>query len=295
MASTRIRRLFDRVGQKYRRLRLRTWVLGMSAQGMFGRRVIVDRRGPVVSLTTHGDRVNKCHLAIESIARGSLRPSRLILWLDNPATLEDLPRPLRRLQHRGLEIALSRNYGPHTKYYPYVTSAKAVVPLVTADDDVVYPRDWLAELVAASEAYPTSVIAYRARRILLGDEASFLPYADWPFSDVRGPALFNFATGHSGVLYPCTMQAALRERGDLFVQVCGHADDVWLHNTAVRQGIGVRLVRQESVAFHTISGTQRHALKYLNVDHGANDRQIDAVYSDSDRRAVDASSREHIQ
>ena len=119
-------------------------------------------RGPVtgsaavvVSLTSYGDRIGTVSIGIESIARGTVRPQRLVLWLDTPDDVACVPASLRRLERRGLEIRRSRNYGPHTKYYPYVMSTpRHTVPLVTADDDIVYPPNWLALLVDAGGATP---------------------------------------------------------------------------------------------------------------------------------------------
>src|SRR4051812_39338036 len=89
--------------------------------------------GPIVSLTTHGSRIDTVYLTIESIASGSMRPSRLILWLDNQSLYDHMPDTLRRLVTRGLEVRLCGNYGPHTKYYPFVESHQAFdAPLVTA-------------------------------------------------------------------------------------------------------------------------------------------------------------------
>src|SRR5690606_5888706 len=103
--------------------------------------MVVPGKGlPTVSLTTHGERISRVHIAIESIAQGNQLPGRIILWLDEPDVLDALPQALRRQAARGLEVRLSSNYGPHTKYFPYVRSeAVHHVPLATADDDVVYP------------------------------------------------------------------------------------------------------------------------------------------------------------
>ena len=71
------------------------------------------------------------------------------------------PASLRRLERRGLEILAAGNYGPHTKYYPYVAStSRHTVPLVTADDDIIYPPEWLALLVDAGERHPGTVSAH---------------------------------------------------------------------------------------------------------------------------------------
>src|ERR1700736_1159595 len=62
--------------------------------------------GPVVSVTTYGKRIESAYLALESIADGSVLPSRMILWLDESEKLKNLPHSLRRLEDRGLEIKL---------------------------------------------------------------------------------------------------------------------------------------------------------------------------------------------
>ena len=54
----------------------------------------------VVSLTTHGDRINSVHITIESILDGKDVPSRVILWLDNIDTFNNLPLSLHRLIKR---------------------------------------------------------------------------------------------------------------------------------------------------------------------------------------------------
>jgi hypothetical protein len=162
-----------------RAVTVRVWVRWLSLINRYARSRVCQAQGPVVSLTTHGDRVFTVHLTIESIGRGELRPSRLILWLDEAATFSNLPAALRRLQQRGLEVKLSKNYGPHTKYYPYVESEKGITqPLVTADDDILYPSYWLNKLVGALREFPDSVNCYRARVVTV-KEGEVVPFAEW--------------------------------------------------------------------------------------------------------------------
>ena len=103
-----------------------------------------------VSLTSFGKRISTVWQTIETIGAGRTRPRRLILWLDDAEALSDLPPSLRRLQARGLEILPCLNYGPHKKYFPYVNDILPSEPgrtLVTADDDVLYPANWLKDLL----------------------------------------------------------------------------------------------------------------------------------------------------
>ncbi len=72
----------------------------------------------MVSLTSYGTRIGRVAYAIESIAAGTARPRRLVLWLDDPTRFAARPAALRRLERRGLEVRLTENLGPHTKYFP---------------------------------------------------------------------------------------------------------------------------------------------------------------------------------
>lgn len=235
--------------------------------------------GPDVSLTSHGARVDSVHLAIESIGSGVLRPRALYLWLDDPDVAANPPRSLKRLVRRGLTIRLSENYGPHTKYYPYVQERTGFsAPLVTADDDILYPVTWLAGLAEAFAEHPDRVHCYRAHRIEF-DGSAIKPYVAWtPCLDTE-PSLAHFQTGVSGVLYPPAFLQHLHERGETFRAVCPRADDVWLHKCAVDLGMPVQQVRNAPEHYPMTPGSQESTLMAANVDGGANDGQIAATYS----------------
>ncbi|WP_200158999.1 hypothetical protein [Allochromatium vinosum] len=238
--------------------------------------------GPVVSLTTYGFRAKNVYLTIESIGLGIVRPSRIILWLDDLSVLSNLPASLRRLQRRGLEIRNCENFGPHKKYYPYIEAEITFErPLVTADDDVIYPRDWLHQLLCAFEEDSSNIICYRAREILLSGK-QLAPYIDWPYCRSTLPSFRFFATGVSGVIYPAPFQQYLKAAGRGFLDVCPKADDLWLHINALRSGYKIRQLTAEAQEFHTTPGTQEQALCQTNQFDSGNDLQILRTYSDAD-------------
>lgn len=254
------------------------------------RRRLSGGPGPVVSLTTFGARTSWSFLGLESIARGSLTPSRTILWLDEPEAFRNLPRSLRRLRRRGLEVRLAENFGPHTKYFPYVEETDAFAgPLVTADDDTIYPRTWLERLVAEHHATPGMIVCYRARRITI-DDGALSPYATWEFSESDDTSWLNFFTAVSGVIHPIALLEALKQRGRAFLEVSPKADDVWINHTALREGIRVRLIDGVSRTFPLVDETQDEALWYTNLSAGGNDKQIAATYSPADIAAIVAES-----
>jgi hypothetical protein len=243
---------------------------------------VIHPDGPVVTLTTYGRRLHTVHLTLESIGRGSLLPSRLILWLDEKQAFENLPPSIRRLQGRGLEVKPSENYGPYKKYYPYVLSLNQFdTPMVTADDDVLYPPDWLKNLDAASKAFPDVINCYRARRVSVNG-TSMAAYNSFELLSTSLPSICHMSTGVSGVIYPPAFQKILKNAGPHFAGCCPRNDDIWLYLWAVRSGYRVRQISSESADFPEIPGTQGAALYLENVAQGGNDRQISATFTDDD-------------
>ena len=247
--------------------------------------------GPVVSLTSYGKRIHTVHFTIESIGRGHVLPSRLILWLDDKGAFENPPEALRRLMDRGLEVKLCKNYGPHTKYYPYVESEPTFeAPLITADDDVVYPSFWLSGLVQASRQRPDLMHCYLSKTIALKD-GRVASYSDWEFSRSAEPSLCRVAHGVFGAFYPLPLLTALKEAGNAFEQCCPKADDLWLHVHALRRGCKVKQIHPKPTRFPTIPGTQRDGLWIENHKSG-NDDAVRSTYTQRDIEMLQAGCRQ---
>jgi hypothetical protein len=264
------------------RLRIEANLVPLRLSNLFQRRRIVDPDGDcVVSLTSFGRRVRRVYLAIESIGRGPALPARVILWLEDRDVVAEPPATLRRLMRRGLELRCCEDLGPHKKYFPYVSTQALQLPLVTADDDVIYPRDWLSGLRASHAGAPELLHCYRAHQIRF-DDGRIAPYAMWSPCRSTEPSLLHFATGVSGVLYPLRLQMALRERGTSFLDKCPRADDVWLHATCVAEGIAIKQVDDAPADFPPVPGGFDSALMTANVTQGGNDKQVQATYTPED-------------
>lgn len=281
-----------RVRKRLKHLVARLDTLSLGAFEAVRRSSLVGDGDAVVSLTSYGVRIAAVHTTIESIGRGTVRPRRIILWLDDAAALERSTPQLRRLQRRGLEVRLSDNLGPHTKYWPYVESVEQhVTPLVTADDDIIYPRRWLADLLEAARARPDTVHCYWARVVRTDADGGFEPYGSWPSASDTESSPANFALGVSGVLYPPRMLNALRAEGRAFEAATPKADDIWLHAIALRNDVPVAQVRDKAVHFLTVPGTQVISLRADNVAGTGNDDAIERVYGPADRAALSGTAR----
>jgi hypothetical protein len=250
----------------------------------FSRRPVIGDAPVVVSLTTFGKRLETVHLTIESIARGTVRPSKIILWVDPNTRIDQLPTQLLALIDRGLVIESSpKMYGPHTKYYPYVSSTETFdAALVTADDDILYPRSWLEGLIhAASKSNNQDIVCHQSHLVrTFGD--SIAPYMSWFVNSSGHVAPHTFATGVMGVWYPPEFQARLKQAGDRFMVICPNADDVWLHVQALRHGFTVRQVNATPANYPMRIGSQTTSLASSNAFLGGNDSQISQTYTSAD-------------
>jgi hypothetical protein len=265
-----------------RRFRLFVKVLYLQIRNLAVRTPCAGHLPVVVCLTTYGRRARWCHLTIESIAAGTARPQRLILWVDEVELVRRPTRPIKRLQRRGLEVLPTPDWGPHKKYYPYVQSRTSHhVPLATADDDVIYPRWWLETLFDAGRG-AKEVTCFRAHVMRIGAGA-ILPYTDWHECRTSEPSYRHVATGVSGVLYPESFLNRLRIAGDEFVKASPTADDLWLHASALRSGYRTRQVSGRPWLFDVLPINQgKRSLWYTNVARGGNDRQIARMYGPQD-------------
>jgi hypothetical protein len=255
----------------------------MYLRNRMSKRSLLDPSGPVVSLTSYGRRISLSFLAIESIGRGSQRPSQLILWLDELEQLDSPSPAFQRLIERGLQMRVTEDFGPHKKYFPYVMSLERhAQALVTADDDTIYPKYWLRDLVRASERHPDDIIAHRAHSVELADQG-LAPYSHWVEAPEGSRSVRNFATGMGGVMYPAQFLSVLRNAGSGFLTTTPRADDVWLHAKAVGDGRMVHQIRRRPARnFVSIRGARMPSLMDSNLVGGQNDAQIRATYGETE-------------
>lgn len=239
-------------------------------------------QGPaVVSLSTHGRRLRSAVVAIASLLVGTRR-APVHLWLDAADFASPWPGELHALVERGLIVHRSEGaYGPHTKYYgAFRLFAGTATRVVTVDDDVIYPRWFLATLLDAAAADPECVVAYRAHEIVV-ESGAIGPYRRWRAVVGTEPAARNFSTGVSGVAYPPTMVDYVARQGTRFLRCAPLADDVWLNACALRSGHRVRQVFPRPREFALVPGSQSVALVRANL-RGGNDEQIARTYTAAD-------------
>lgn len=225
--------------------------------------------GPlVVSLTSYPARFGSLHLVLRSLLTQTVRPDRVILWLDEG----DQARLTPDIAALDIETRICPNWRSYKKIVPTLTEAPDAF-IVTADDDVYYDPDWLAGLVAHAGA---GVVAHRAHRITLrGGQPT--GYGDWQRNIAApdaGPLIFP--TGVGGVLYaPGVFHPDVTDAA-LFTELAPSADDVWLYWMHRLAGSNPAKIGG-SFRITEWPGTQAQNLRGGNLTGDGNDRAVAAL------------------
>lgn len=231
----------------------------------------------VISLTSYPKRYPTLVATLKSILDQDMVADRTILWIGHD-DLDDLPAEVRALEAHGLEIIGCDDLRSYKKLIPALETLPPVY-LVTADDDVYYPPDWLGTLVDALPDART-VTSGRAHLVFLEADGTARPYARWELGTRRreghGAGTRLFPTGVGGVLYPPgAFDPQVTDRA-AFTELCPNGDDIWFFWMARLAGTS-HIGATRPCPLVPWAATQDVALYHDNLVTGGNDRQIRAM------------------
>lgn len=234
----------------------------------------------IVSLTTYGNRLYDVYLTIESIMQGTVKPNRIVLWLQEDMRAIKLPIYLQNQINRGLEVSYCKDIKSFKKLIPTLQKYPDAT-IIAIDDDVLYKEDIVEKLLYAYINNPRSIYANRVHRIVLGSDGTPVRYNDWAWSKgTNTPSTLNFFTGVGGVLYPahCFTSEVLNEQA--FMRLCPHADDIWFYAMALLNNFPVTKVfthNPDGYDYYFVEDAFNESLSNINVIGDGNDRQWKAV------------------
>jgi hypothetical protein len=240
----------------------------------------------IVSLTTFPERGGDVHYCLYSLLKQSLKPDLVILWLGNeryPNKEKSVPKSTLEMEKHGLTIDWHPDIKAYTKLIPALTRYPNDI-IVTADDDVYYPENWLEILYNSYIEHPEHIHCHRAHRITFKGSGETEKYDKWEkrVSD-NTPSVLNFATGVGGVLFPPNVFYNEITNRDLFVKLCENGDDIWYWAMAALKGTRT-MVAPGNISNLTYINPERElglnketTLMKVNVDKDMNDEQLHNV------------------
>ncbi len=215
----------------------------------------------VISLTSYPARMQTTWLAIESLLRQEIKPNRIVLNLfEEEFPDKKLPVPIEAQIKRGLEINwCPDNLKVYLKIIPTIQKYPEAL-IVAVDDDVIYPANFLKDLLAGHAKYPNSMIARVVKKIVV-KENKVLPVSQWRFSDLwiaeeMSPSHDLVIEGSGGILLPPHVLHKDFLKKELFMTLCPTYDDIWFYAMTVINGGTVAKVFNNQPRVH-IDGSQK--------------------------------------
>ena len=224
----------------------------------------------IISLTTIPYRLPKLHFVIRSLLNQTVSFNKIILWINEDLEFK-VPNSLNKLQSDRFEIKFSKSNSSHRK----LVETLKIYPnknIVTCDDVLMYPNDWLERLLMEHDKHPEAIVAHMCRTFTF-DKNGLMPYRKWR-SEVLGESSDRtLAIGYGGVFYPpySLHDDVLNE--SLYMKLAPKADDLWFKAMALKKGTSVFKSAQPNPQPTPIIFTQKYSLKKENIGKDANREQ----------------------
>ena len=227
----------------------------------------------IVSLTSFPLRFNKIHICLKSLLLQRIKPDKIIVYLGNDSSRTQFTKEMLDLERYGVEFRIDseRNLKAHKKYF-YAMQEFPNDIIVTADDDLYYPSNWLSSLLKTYDKYPNAISARRVH-LMKQKDGALLPYNMWKDQcrSIVEPNFSLLATGGSGKLYPphCLKECAFDV--EKIKELCFDADDIWLKCMEIVSEIPVVWAKNWEVDQLGVGSNREGALSQKNVDCSHND------------------------
>ena len=239
----------------------------------------------IVTLTSFPERIKEVHLGITTLLNQTLKPDMIILWLaedEFPNKEKDLPPALLNLQKYGLTIRWCENLKSYKKIIPALLEYPEDI-LVTADDDLFYPKDWLELLYNSYTRNPNFIHCHRMKEISIKKEGqnSTVKYltANVDFQDENKTYI---ATSGAGILFPPHSLYKENTHSELFLEFAPQGDDLWLSAMAELNDTKIKLADGHINQLYYINPFRDYELVnaktlFSTNKLGLNDTQIQSI------------------
>jgi hypothetical protein len=224
----------------------------------------------IVSLTSHPPRFPMLKQALQSILDQDMKPDATVLWLA-PSEFAQLPTEILRMD--GLTIRQCEDIRSYKKLIPALQEYPGAFVL-TADDDLIYPRTWVRSFCEAFRT-PTEILLRRGRHVAPANAAGDLAsYNAWPMVNDGNANRLVFPTSCHGMLvHPGAMSFEVTDMAKAR-ELAPMNDDIWWYWMGLRGGSTFRVIDGDPI--RDLPTGQDGLWSQHNRD-GGNDKQIAAM------------------
>ena len=234
---------------------------------------MTEQKQIIVSLTSFPAAIQYAVLAVRSVLSGSVKPDKMVLYLTfSQFSNEQIPEELQELMDKDPVFEV-RDYKDDIRSYRKLIPALIDFPndiIVTIDDDILYKKNMLRDLLRLHKRYPEAIIGHRVRHLKL-----YAPYFSWKrYKEHRyilkslRPKFANMQTGVGGVLYPPNSLKPEMLDSKVFMEIAPTVDDVWFWAAAVANGTKIAPVPFGDWKLNQIGKPSEISLHKINLLSG---------------------------
>lgn len=149
--------------------------------------------------------------------------------------------------------------------------------LVTADDDILYPKNWLERLYKAYLDEPTMIHCYNGNIMQFDHLGNLAPYRKWLNGKGESSILLCPFTG-SGAIYPINSLHPDVVDENLFLNLCPNNDDIWMKFMSIKTFTKVKMIAPVAKGLFLIVGSQDVSLYKTNTQIDRYVRNVSQYY-----------------
>ncbi|CBG40191.1 hypothetical protein [Helicobacter mustelae] len=122
----------------------------------------IEQNDIIISFTTHRERIHYVHYVLDSLFFQTIRPQEVRLYLTQ-GEYQSLPKVLKKFGS-WLKIIEVEDLGTFKKFIPALQDVSRHQTLISLDDDLIYPPDFVQKLVDLKARHQDSMITFMAYR-----------------------------------------------------------------------------------------------------------------------------------
>ena len=228
----------------------------------------------IITLTSYNARSAALIKTIQSLIMQDEHYDLIVIWLARQ-DYELMASHLRKYRKYNVQVRLAEK---DIKSYKKIVYSAQLWPksiLITADDDILYHRSWLRELLMAYTPGEKVVVGHRGFLIQFLPNGRVAEYLTWKRVFMNeSPERNIFLTSGGGNLYPPGCFNSTFFKDEIFMKICPTADDLWQYSMLLLNGYKFQVVESTSKEIITWHGSQKQALWHTNIILGQNDAQF---------------------
>ncbi|HBO22649.1 MAG TPA: hypothetical protein DD649_07150 [Providencia sp.] len=234
----------------------------------------------VISLTSYFKRLKTLHITCESLLRQTLPPKKIYVWLsqEDVDKAGGIPHKMKTLENRGVIIIIKKeNIYSYKKlsYFNEIIDNK-ITHILTADDDIIYPRYWSSKLIETS-IKNNCVSCFRGHNFEIeNDEFNYNKFINNNTSKNK-PSFNLIPTGCSGISYPIAALNNIIIDKKLFLSLAPQADDLWYKASSLLNNYKCSRVEKENIHFPILLSSIKDSLYSSNVFENRNNIQLKKI------------------